>query len=124
LNAQPFPPGVQNDSASPLRVGEIGRLKPLVIAELNRRGEHLGDRLEALLANGLEESSYVCPQNAVTLLGWLSLPMAVIAIGSMLVRPRSSGSTMPVREATPTQSASDDACGGRLLRMKNADQTG
>jgi hypothetical protein len=86
LQALPFPPSGHNDS--PLTLVEMAQLKPLVVAELNRRADHLGDRLEVLLANGLLASSYVCPQNAVILLGWLSVPMAVIGFISMIVRPR------------------------------------
>jgi hypothetical protein len=50
---------------------QIRMLRPLVVAELNRRhpGTNLGDRLEKMLDDGLEVSatSYA-PQNALILL--------------------------------------------------------
>lgn len=78
-----------------LPAAELRQLRPLVISELNRRqpSVKLGDRLESLLTTGLEERSYLCPQNAVVVLSWLSLPMAVVGLGSMFIRPRSQGGT-------------------------------
>jgi hypothetical protein len=65
-------------------------LRPLVVAELNRREPHskAGDRLEQLLNNGLAASSSVCPQNALIVLSWLSLPMALAGLCSMFVPAR------------------------------------
>jgi hypothetical protein len=69
---------------------DLIRLRPLVIEELNRRSpnEHRGDRLAQVLDNGIERSSYVCVENAVILLAWLSLPMAVLSIVSMFIQGR------------------------------------
>jgi hypothetical protein len=63
----------------------------LVIEELNRRApnERRGDRLAELLDHGIERSSFVCVQNAVILLAWLSLAMALPAFVAMFIeQPR------------------------------------
>jgi hypothetical protein len=80
-----------------LPVEQVHQLRPLVIAELNRRNPaaHHGDQLEVLLTDGLAATSYVCAQNVLILLGWLSLPMALIGLGSMFIghRPGESGTS-------------------------------
>jgi hypothetical protein len=67
---------------------EIALLRPMVIQELNRYApsEHRGDRLAQLLDQGSKQTSYVCLQNAVILLTWLSVPMAVISIVAMFLK--------------------------------------
>jgi hypothetical protein len=70
---------------------QVQKLTPLLVAELNRRhpGTKLGDRLEKMLDDGLEVSSMSYPpQNALILLRWLALLMAVAGFCSMFVRPR------------------------------------
>jgi hypothetical protein len=66
---------------------DVVRLRPLVIEELNRRApnEHRGDRLAELLDHGIERSSFVCAQNAVILLAWLSSAMALLAFVAMFI---------------------------------------
>ena len=83
---------------------DIRQLRPQVVDELNRRNPaaHSGDRLEGLLTDGLEETSYVCPQNALILLSWLSLPMALVGLGSMFIRPRSAPTTGQANKETGT----------------------
>ncbi len=58
---------------------ERTKLRPLVVAELNRRAFGRGRLLEDILDNGRHEESSVCWQNLVVLLALLSLPLAVIA---------------------------------------------
>ena len=71
---------------------EVQQLRPLVVAELNRRSpnDRLRARVEELLKNGMEETSYRCVQNAVILLAWLSLGVALLAVATMFFRPRSA----------------------------------
>jgi hypothetical protein len=92
LTANRFDPDWKDDKLNPLTLPaeQIRRLRPLIVAEMNRRNPvaQRGDRLEQLLNKGLEEKSSFCPQNAVIVLGWLSLPMAFIGLCSMFVRPR------------------------------------
>ena len=49
---------------------ELERIRRFVIDELNRRPpqKRLGSRLEAVLQNGTEQTSYWCSQNAVVLM--------------------------------------------------------
>jgi hypothetical protein len=92
LTANRFDHDWKDDKKDPLTLPpeEIRRLRPLVVAELNRRepDSKAGDRLEQLLNNGLEASSSVCPQNALIVLSWLSLPMALAGLCSMFVPAR------------------------------------
>jgi len=70
---------------------QLRQLRPLVVAEVNRRNPtaKLGDRLERMLDNRLEVSSTsFSPQNALILLRWLAILMAVVGLCSMFVRPR------------------------------------
>ena len=69
---------------------DLKRLRPMLVEELNRRNpnEHWGDRLTSLLDLGLQRTSYLCIQNAVILLAWLSLPLAVLSMVMMFIRPR------------------------------------
>jgi len=69
---------------------ELERIRRFVIDEMNRRSpqERLGSRLEALLQNGTEQTSYWCPQNAVILMTWLALLVALVAASAMFIRPR------------------------------------
>jgi hypothetical protein len=69
---------------------QIRKLRPLVVAELNRRHPttKLGDRLERMLDDGLEASSTsFAPQNALILFRWLALLMAFVGLCSMFIRP-------------------------------------
>ena len=79
------------ENPSELPPEQIRQLKPLVVAELNRRNppDKLGDRLVKMLDNGLEASSTsFSPQNGLILLSWITAPIALVALGSMFVRPR------------------------------------
>ena len=83
----------KGDKENPFELSpaQMGRLKPLVVAELNRRNPKakLGDRLKKILDDGLEVSSTSPdPQNALILLRWLALLMTVVILCSMVVRPR------------------------------------
>lgn len=74
-----------------LAADDLKKLGPLVVEELNRRApnEHRGDRLTQLLDQAIERSSYLCVQNAVILLAWLSVPIALASIVAMFIEPRS-----------------------------------
>jgi hypothetical protein len=90
----------KGDKESPYELPpeQIRQLRPLVVAELNRRNPtaRLGDRLEKMLGDGLEVSSTsFAPQNAPIFLRWLALLMSVVGLGSMFVQPR------PVPEHSP-----------------------
>ena len=69
-----------DDGPIELAPGERKKLRPLVVAELNRRAFGRGRLLEDMLDNGRREESFVCWQNLVTLLAWLSLPLAAVAL--------------------------------------------
>ena len=92
LSATRFDPDWRDDKKDLLTLPaeEIRRLRPLVVAELNRRdpAAKRGDRLEHLLDNGLEASSSMCLQNALIVLSWLSVPMALVGVCSMFVPTR------------------------------------
>jgi hypothetical protein len=91
------------ENPSELLPEEIRRLRPLIVAELNRRNPpaKLGDRLEKMLDDGLEASSTsFSPQNNLILLSWITEPIALVALCSMFVRPRA----VPVRTRTRTKS--------------------
>jgi len=94
LTALRFDDDWKGDQESPyiLPVEQVQRLRPPVVAELNRRNPvaQRGSRLEGMLTEGLQETSYICPQNALILLGWLSVPMALVGLSSMFIRPRSA----------------------------------
>ena len=81
---------------------DVERLRPVLVAELNRRSpdERRGDRLNELLNHGIEETSYLCVQNAAILLVWLSLPIAMCACVAMFIRPRRG--PKPVEANAPT----------------------
>jgi len=69
---------------------QIRKVKPIVVAEFNRRHPtmKLGDRLKRMLDDGLEASSTsFAPQNALILLRWLALLIALVGLCSMFVRP-------------------------------------
>jgi hypothetical protein len=77
---------------------QIRKLRPLVVAELNRRhpGSKLGDRLKTMLDEGLETSSTsYAPQNTLIMMRWLALLMAVVGLGSMFIRPRAVPAVQP-----------------------------
>jgi hypothetical protein len=82
----------KGDELGPLFLSkaQLKALRPLVISELNRRkpGERQGDRLETLLNSGVQRTSYVCLQNALVLLAWLSLPLSMAALVVMFLEPR------------------------------------
>jgi hypothetical protein len=59
---------------------ERAKLRPLVVAELNRREIGRGARLEQMLDHGAQIESAVCWQNLVVLLAWLSLPLGALAL--------------------------------------------
>ncbi len=92
LEATRFDTARKSDEPPWLAADDLKRLRPLVIEELNRRSprEHRGDRLAQLLDEGLERSSDICIQNAVILLAWLSLLIALLSIIAMFIKPRRS----------------------------------
>ena len=63
-----------------MSAAEIEKLRPLLVAELNRREAGRGARLELMLGDGLHAESLICWQNLVVLLAWLSLPFAFVAL--------------------------------------------
>jgi hypothetical protein len=73
-----------------LPADEVERLRPLIVAELNRRfpDERRGDRLERLLTQGVSEGNSYCIPNMAIILAWLFGLLAVAAVCSMFVRPR------------------------------------
>jgi hypothetical protein len=81
----------KGDAENPVTLPEdqARQLSPLVVAELNRRhpSARLGGRLEAILTDGVEATSYAYPQNALILLAWFSIPMAVVGLCLMFFRP-------------------------------------
>jgi hypothetical protein len=86
-----------------LPADDMNRLRPLVIDELNRNSpnERRGDRLAKLLDQGIERTSYVCVQNAVILLAWVSVVIACLSFVMMFIKPRrcaESPETCPLRE--------------------------
>ena len=87
LTTTPFGSEWKPNSENPatLPAEEMRRLRPLLVAELNRSGASppLGDRLESMLKDGLEDKSIFCPQNALILVCWLSIPLAVAGLYSM-----------------------------------------
>ncbi len=68
---------------------ELGPIRRFVIDEMNRRSpqDRLGSRLEAVLENGTEQTSYWCSQNAVVLAAWLTPLVALVATLAMFIRP-------------------------------------
>lgn len=68
---------------------QVQELRPQIIEELNKQkpGERLGDRLDQLLQHGLEETSYVCLQNVIIWIVYLSIVLAVVAIGFRFLTP-------------------------------------
>ncbi|HEU5117371.1 MAG TPA: hypothetical protein VFT74_12075 [Isosphaeraceae bacterium] len=99
-----FDKGWQDEvGVSALLSSEVVRqLRPRVVEELNRRApvEKSGDLLEDLLNRGQRRATYVCAQNAEVVLAWVSLPMALVAFGSMFLAPR-VGVSKPPSEAVP-----------------------
>lgn len=73
-----------------LSADDMNRLRPLVIDELNRNppNERRGDRLARLLDQGIERTSYICVQNAVILLAWMSVAIACLSFVMMFIKPR------------------------------------
>lgn len=69
---------------------ELEKVRPLAVAELNRRypNERRGDELERLLTQGAAWNGWLCKENIVILLMGLSVPLSLAAIASMFVRPR------------------------------------
>lgn len=98
LTAHRFDSDWKGESANSFAMSatEVNDLKPQVIAELNQRqpSEGLGDRLDDLLTNGINEASYICPQNAIIVGSWLALPMALIGLLSMFVAPQATGARL------------------------------
>ncbi len=103
LSATRFDPGWKDDKRNPFTLPQtaLTPLRPKVIAELNRRdpAKKPGDRLERLLTGGLRRTSYVCPQNALIILSWLTLPLALVALVWMVHSPRRLAK--PPTEAVP-----------------------
>jgi hypothetical protein len=66
---------------------EMLKLRPVLMAELNNRsgGKHWGDVFDKVLHEGRQTSSYLCLQNALILLAWLSLVAALSAVGAMFL---------------------------------------
>ena len=64
------------------------KILPDLIADLNRRfpEEQRGTKLKELLENGLRQKTPICWQNFMIVLVWLSVLLALAALGSMLVQ--------------------------------------
>jgi hypothetical protein len=90
LEAVRFDTSRKSDEPPWLAADNLKHLRPLVIDELNGRSpnEHRGDRLAQLLDHGIERRSDICVQNAVILLAWLSLPIALLSFIAMFIRSR------------------------------------
>jgi hypothetical protein len=91
LSANRFDKNWKSGEPVLLPIEDVVRLRPLVIEDLNRRSpnERRGDRLAELLDHGLERTSFVCAQNALLLLAWLSLPVALLGFVAMFIeRPK------------------------------------
>jgi predicted Ser/Thr protein kinase len=59
---------------------EVQKLRPMIVAELDRIQSGQGRLLDKVLDYGEDVSTTVCWQNAVVLLAWLSLPLAALAL--------------------------------------------
>jgi len=70
-----------------LTESELKIVRALLIEELNGRypDEHLGSQLEQALAGGVEQVSYMCMQNAIIIILWLSLVLAMAAVWTMFL---------------------------------------
>ena len=93
LKAMQF--GKNQDNARPFMIpdDEMVKLRPLIVAEMERREAGRGTFLNKLLTEGVEATSYVCWQNLIVLLAWFSLPLAVLALLAAIssaMRPRCS----------------------------------
>jgi hypothetical protein len=90
LEADRFDETRKSNEPLSLPASDVERLRTLVIEEVNQSSptEHRGDRLAQVLDHGIERSSYLCVQNAVILLAWLSLPIALLSIVSMFIKPQ------------------------------------
>jgi hypothetical protein len=112
LSALRFGEGAKDPLLLPAR--EVERLRPLVVAELNRRfpEERRGDRLDRLLSEGASRRQWLCAQNVAVLLeGFFGL-LAVVAICSMFVRSRSRVATGPARSEPAVASTDQVRVGG------------
>lgn len=89
------------ESAVELR-SEATKIRQSLIADLNRRfpEKKLGNQLEELLANGREQTSYICVQNFLILLVWLSMLAALAALGSMVVPEEDRPNSEPAPSAS------------------------
>lgn len=106
LSSHRFDDDWKGDKVHPFALPDeqLRRLRPLVVAELNRRSApaRSGDRLEGLLTDGLTETSYRCLQNGIIVLSWVSIPMAVVGLVALFVRPRSASiASAPAIESHP-----------------------
>ena len=70
---------------------EAAALRPLAVAELNLRsgGERVGAKLGGLLDRGEHRESWICYQNGIVVLAWLSFAATLLALASMFIPPRS-----------------------------------
>ncbi|WP_165252089.1 hypothetical protein [Paludisphaera soli] len=80
-----------------LPADEAAALRPLAVAELDRRSgpARRGAELARLLDEGAERESWASWQNALVLAAWLSVPMALLAC----VRPKAAGKEESAAEA-------------------------
>jgi hypothetical protein len=95
----------EGDADGPLALpdNEIAKVRPMIVTELNRCATGRGDLLTKLLDSGEQASdSVICWQNAIVLLAWLSLPMAVISLVARLASFRRLPS--PATTAVPQAS--------------------
>ncbi|HZR21366.1 MAG TPA: hypothetical protein VFE51_29055 [Verrucomicrobiae bacterium] len=82
LTSQPFIEGGSTPTNETLSARELEILRPELVTELNSRSgkNRWGDRLGKLLDSGSETTSYICRQNAIILLSWLSTLIAAFAL--------------------------------------------
>jgi len=73
-------PSLVNGVMTWMEQSEIDKVLPLVVAELDKREAGRGARFQEMLRDGVVAGSFICWQNLVVLLAWLSLPLAVLAL--------------------------------------------
>ena len=74
-----------------LSAPEVAKIKPLVVAELNRRSaDHLlGQRLSEVLQSGVvSDCPRLCLQNVIVLAAWCALALSLLAFAALLIPRR------------------------------------
>jgi hypothetical protein len=74
-----------------LSESEVAKMKPLVVAELNRRSANhlLGQRLSEVLQSGVDsECPRLCLQSVIVLAAWCAVALTLLAFASLLIPKR------------------------------------